>query len=258
VRRSILALAAGLFLTAAVTAGLVRNANADPVATTTSSTTTTAPLATWADETEIVLPPVIIVPTDASYEGGAVSVEYEILGMTHEPLPRFPVVEAVWPSTWTLLTDGGEFSTAIDPGAARVVFDVGFDFDPASITGLRLDEYILRSPIQAWFLPSPDDFTVYEIAPGVTAALDIVQEQSNGAIVRVQLAADRLGAAADLAAEGVGPGWVVASSNFGGGGLWTLSFDGERLPDPLTIRVRGVIWIPIETSLHTDLEAVTR
>jgi hypothetical protein len=258
VRRSILVIALAVFATGALVAGLGRRAGADPAPIITTTTTTTIPLSTWIDGTELVVPPVVIVPTDVDHDGGLVVVQYDIVEMIPEPLPRFPVTEAVRPSAWTLLTEDGEITTRIDPTASRVEFDVGFDFDPRAITGLRLDEYLVGSPLQTWFLPAPDDFTAYEIAPGVTAALDIVQRQSSGAIVRVQLSAEQLGAVDDLAAEGIGPGWVVASSNFGGGGLWTLSFDGAELPDPLPIRVRGIVWVPIPASLVTDLEGIAR
>ena len=165
---------------------------------------------------------------------------------------------AVRPTRWTLLASETEFAAETLPETTRVVFDVGVGFDPRAITGLRLDQYLLRSPMRVDFRPEPDDFTPHVIAPGITAALDLVQPQSSGTIVRVRLAADLPGATSELGAEGVGPGWVSASSNFGGGGLWTLSFEGDELPDPIPLVVRGIVWIPLESGVTTSLQGVPR
>jgi len=231
--------------------GLLRS---DPstVVTATTTTSTTTPLAEWIAPAEIVVPPSIVVPTQVTIEPGLVIVDYDIQSMA------IGEEAAVRPIEWSLLTTGDAVTASIEPAATRVAFDVGFGFDPTTIVGLRLDRYVMRSPIQAGFTPSPTDFSAHEIAPGVTAALDIVQLQTTGAIVRVQLAATQPGATADLAAEGLGPGWVTASSNFGGGGQWTLSFDGADLPDPLPLVIRGILWIPLDSDLISTLERVPR
>lgn len=252
VSRASLAIAAGVFVvTTAATVSLASHPMPDGPVSTTTAPSTTVPLATWIAAAEIIIPPVAVVPTRLIAHPSAIEIDYDIVGLVAGAATGRPVA-------WTLLTAGRDIPGVTEPSASRVVFDVGPGFDPATITGLRLDRYVLLSPIQADFTPSPDDFTAHEIAPGVTAALDIVQPQGTGAIVRVQLATAVPGATADLAAEGRGPGWVVASSNFGGGGLWTLSFAGTELPDPLPLVVRGLVAIPVDTDLVSSLAGVAR
>lgn len=249
--RVTLLVAAGLFVAAAAITGLLRGDGGTQSGTTTpTSSTTTVPLAVRISPAEITVPPTVIVPVSIDADAGLVVVDYDLVPTA------VGTDAAVRPTRWTLLAGSAEIPAEVDPSSSRVAFVVGSDFDPATITGIRLDEYVLRSPIQAWFRPAIDDFSAHAIAPGVSASLDIVQEQSQGAIVRVRLATDLLGGSSDLAAEGVGPGWVTASGNFGGGGLWTLSFVGETLPDPLPILVRGIAWIPVTTSLTSTLDGV--
>lgn len=229
---------------AGVTAALRRPPPEGTGVTTTSSST----VAHWGDPAAIAVPPALIAPTRLEYADGLLAVAYEVRPMA--------TGRGAFPSVWTLLTTEAEVTVAVDPFAERVVFDVGPGFATSSITGLRLDEAIVLSPVQLDFRPAPGDFSTHELAPGIRAALHLVQPQSRGAIVRVQITADRPGATADLAADGVGPGWVSASSNFGGGGLWTLSFEGPEVPDPLPLVVRGVAWIPTEIGVVSRLDGV--
>lgn len=240
----------GLFLVGATITGMIRSAVSEPDPATTTTPTTTVALATWQAPAELIVPPVVVVPRRIEHDGPLVVVDYDLVSMAVGDDP------AVRPTAWTLEAGDAQYEAEIDAASTRVAFDVGLDFSPAAITGLRLDEYVLRSPIQASFEPSPDDFSTHPIAPGVTAALDIVQDQPTGSIVRVRVAAAIPGATADLAADGIGQGWVSASSNFGGGGLWTLSFEGTELPDPLPLMVQGLVWIPVEIDLTTTLEGV--
>ncbi len=247
-----IAVAISVAIGAALVTGALRSepTAAAPEASSTTTTTTTVLLPVWVEPAEIVVPPAIILPTRLGYADGLLELDFEVQSMVvgEEPPIR--------PAAWTLLAGDAEYETEIDPVASRVVFDVGLTFDPAAITGVRLDRYFALSPIQADFLPTSGDFTAHEIIPGVTAAVDLIQEQSNGTIVRIQIRGDQAGASSDLSAEGRGPGWASASSNFGGGGLWTLSFEGSELPNPLPIVIRGVMWLPLEADLVSTLERV--
>lgn len=232
-------------------AAALRTATTPPETTTaTTSSTTIIELAVWETAAEIVLPPSIVVPTRVSAADGIVEVDYDIDSMA------LGDAGAARPTDWALLANGREYLTTVDPYTSRVVFDVGFDFDPSTIEGLRLDGYVLWSPIQAEFQPAADDFSTHELAPGVFATLDLVRVQSVGAIVRVHVSSDRIGASADLAVEGRGPGWISASANFGGGGLWTMSFEGGDLPDPIPLLVRGIISVDVPTSVVTTLKGL--
>jgi len=249
-RWRVLSVAAVLAVGAALLAGFLRTGDTAAAPEIATTTTTTVALPVWIEPSELVVPPAIVLPTGLGYADGLLELNYEIRPMAVGTGP------AIRPAAWTLLAGDAEYPSEVAAAASRVVFDVGPTFELATITGVRLDRYYAMSPIQADFRPESGDFTAHQIIPGVTAAVDLIQEQRTGAIVRIRLTGEEPGMYSDLSAEGRGPGWVTASSTFRGDGLWTLQFDGDELPDPLPIVVRGVMWLPIQAHLVSTLEGV--
>ena len=227
---------------------------------TASTTTTTLPV--WVRGTEIVVGPVAVIPEQVAVTGSDVAVQFTThpIGPT-EPDPPVGVV----PASWTLLTTRGEVGSegASNLGSVRFVLPVGTS--AADITGLRLDTYWIASVLQTQITLSPDDTAPHEIAPGVTVALVTVQAQGTGALVVAETATRTIGSVAtastnglgaDLAITGVGPGWGNTSSNFGNRSRWTLNYYGDAIPDPITLQITGVFWLPLTSGAITPLEGV--
>ena len=58
--------------------------------------------------------------------------------------------------------------------------------------------------------------------------------------------------------EGVGRSWVSSSRGMLGTVRWTLDYEGEQLPDPMILMVRGTGWMEVETATEVGLDRAVR
>ena len=249
--------AGGIVLGAAATLAIGRTAGGGDPPPDAASTTTTEPAPMWFEPQEIVLGPAVIVPESLQVMNSGVRLDFRLEPIT--PASHGPddaVDTAVFPDWWTLLTDEGPIAARSAPWTREVLFDVPDGFTADRIRGLRLDSSWLLAPIRAPFTPDADDRSRHDIAPGVTAEVALVQDQSGGALVVVDLAAADPFIADDLAVQGTGAGWRPSTPNVSGTTRWSLLYLRGALPDPIPMEVLGTAWMPRTHSILLDVGAI--
>jgi hypothetical protein len=228
------------------------------VSATTTSTSQAPPVFVAANET--VLGPAVLVPGSLTVEQGQVMLRYELHSLapladadpiqTLEPFTGPLLIEpsdvdTVWPGAWVLETTGGELPGSTSNPAARVArFDIPEDFTLDEVTGIRLDSYVLRVPLEQPFVLTEGAAPV-EIVPGVSSRTLNVVVQGEQTIVQVEVLAEVPINTTGIAVEGRGPRWASASREAEGRPRWNLRFDGSDLPEEITLVLRGSIWVEV-------------
>lgn len=253
--------AAGAAGTCAVvlTVGLATRSTPPPAETTGQpSPTTTA--ADWSSEREVRIGPSVIVPLTIEDDGsGHIAFSYEVTPVT--PQGGEPALDVI-PSTpiaFTLITrDGIEIAaTARGPGARTITFDVPDDVTAADAESVRVDSYLVGTPVR-FPVDLPTEGAAWHAAgPGVRVRLVRILEQSQNDLVVVELDSPD-NAASHLSVDGVGRDWAAASGSMIGSSNWTLDHRGDELPDPMPLVVRGVIFVPIDTELTMSTTGLIR
>ena len=219
--------------------------------------TTTAPVARFVADDELVLGQAVLVPGRLAVDGGEATLAYDLVGLAPladaEPVARFVpfqgLVETdaaetrvVFPDRWTLETTNGDYAgTTANPDASVARFVVPEDLAPADVNAIRLDGFRVRVPFDREF-EATDDGAAVEVAPGVAVRILRVTEQETTTIVQVELLAENLSDSASLEIEGGGPGWIASVREAEGRPRWNLTFDGGMAPDPIQLVVRGALW----------------
>jgi len=257
------ALVAVLFaLALALGAGIGR---ADPAPSSESTvrpivTQTTAAQAVFVTHGETVVGPVVIVADEPRLDGGQLVINFDVAGLAPTADAASVVEYAGFGSTlvvlpedldtvfldqWSLKTTSGEIPGVVANPAARAArFEVGADFDPASIIEVAITSYALRTPFDATVALAPGaEFA--SVAPGVSAHLLAVTEQDN-TIVQVELVSERDFNLDAVSVSGSGAGWVAGVREAEGRPRWNLTFDSPQVPSPIQLDVAGSIWITVE------------
>ncbi len=230
-----------------------------PAAAATEATTTTAPVPEWFHPGEVVLGPAVLVPESLTIGSSEVAMRYRLEPITPSAAPSDEDVDtAVLPDRWTLVTSSGEVAASTEPWTRQVVFTLPADAQQVGVEGMRLDRYWIRSPVRVPVTLDLESTPVAEVAPGVSIEIVRIMSSSAGTQVVAGLLAEHSFTVSDLAVEGVGGDGLTSSVDQTGTGRWTVSFSTSEAPDPLRLVVRGVVWVPIDTSASIDIDEVPR
>jgi len=266
------AAAVTVFAVALVVGALIgRSGNsADAAGTVTSaptSTSTTVLRVVFAAENETVLGPVVIVADEPYLDGTQLVVPFEVENLAPtadaadviaplqfgNSLTIAPEdVDSVFLDQWLLHTSTDEIpgSTA-NPAARAARFEVGEEFDIASIESVTLPSYSLFIPMESEIALSVGSESA-TIAPGLTIRLLAVTEQAN-TIIQVEARSDRDFNLDSLRVSGAGPGWLSAVKEAEGRPRWNLTYDAETAPSPITALVEGSVWVTVDQSVEVVL-----
>lgn len=256
-----------------VLAGVVLTADPEAAAveTTTTSVTATTVAAVFVDSAETVIGPAVVIPEGLSLGDDEVEFRYELIplaptdgaqsvieflgfGNTRELQPEDIV--PVWPARWTLESTAGDVSFESVIATSRTArFAVSDSFTVDQVTGVRLDAYRVRMPLDDRFTVS-EGSGFEEVAPGVRVRLLDRVVQGDQTIVQVEADADIPDSLGLLMIEGYGGGWLSAVRAAEGGPRWNLRYDGNDLPAEIPLRVRGSAWVEIEQPTAITLGAV--
>jgi hypothetical protein len=242
---------------------------ADSASEPVGSTTTTAPTeAHFVTSGEIVLGPAVLVVDDATLDGGQLAIHFDLkslapigdapdvveqLGFGNSATVTPDQLDTVFPDQWEIQTDDRVIEgTVASPSARTARFDVGDDFDPDLIRKVRIVSYALLVPISADVRLAPDTPTV-PVAPGVTARLLAVTEQSN-TIVQIEMRSERRLNLDDLRVIGASPGWLSAVREAEGRPRWNLTYDASKAPEQIPITVEGAVWVTIDNAFDVPMD----
>lgn len=241
---------------------------AGPTSTVAPQTTTSAvPRPFFVDEGETVVGPVAII-ADAPYvDGTQLVVNFDIATLA----PTADSAEVIQPQgfgsfltiapenldtifldNWKMTANGSEISgTVANPSARAARFEVGNDFDIATIEKVEITSYALLTPVNSEIaLAAGSEST--SVAPGVTARLLAVTEQAN-TIIQVELTSERGFNLSNLRVTGAGPGWLSAVREAEGRPRWNLTFDSETAPSPILMEVEGSVWVVVGETTDVTL-----
>jgi hypothetical protein len=262
------------FVLAGVT-GFLANGSDDPpqvaVPTTPSTSPSTVPAPSFVEPGETVVGPAVVVTSGLRVDANQVVLDFDVAGLapvgdaasvirflgfqSTEEIPPEDL-DTVFLDQWVLETPAGDIPGRVaNPSARAARFDVGPDFDLSSVTGIRIASYALLVPIDAAFDLDVASDTV-AVAPGITARLLAVTEQVR-TIVQVEVLSTRSFNYDNIRVSGRGPGWKSAVREAEGRPRWNLTFDADRAPSPIELRLSGSIWIGIDVDIpvNVDLEA---
>jgi hypothetical protein len=245
---------------------------AGPAAAESTTTTAAAPAAAtpvWVDEAETVIGPAVIVPDSLRLEGDEVVFRYELASLApllgYEPTtvqinPQSGPTEVgpgdldpIFPSSWTIVADGEEIGGVTSNSRARSArFEVSEGFVMAAIDSLRLDGYRIPVPVNIEFALEEGQPT--GVAPGVSVSVVRIAPQGSQSILQVEILAAESVNREHLAIEGTTAAWLSAVREAEGRPRYNLRYAGSELPDPLVLRARGFVWLPVERSFTIDLE----
>lgn len=261
------------FLLAGVSGFLANGSDDAPqvsVPTTPPTATTTVPPPSFVAPGETVIGPAVVVASDLRIDGNQVVLDFDVAGLapvgdaasvirflgfqsTEDIRPED--LSIVYLDQWVLETPAGDMpGTVANPSARAARFDVGPDFDLSSIIGIRITSYALLVPIDADFdLDIANDTAA--VAPGITTRLLAVTEQAR-TIIQVEALSTRNFNYDNIRISGRGPGWKSAVREAEGRPRWNLTFDSDRAPTPIELRLSGSIWIGIDVDIpvNVDLE----
>ena len=161
----------------------------------------------------------------------------------------------MFPVRWSLVTAGGVVAgETSNPSARAARFDVATGFQLGSIEAIRIDEYRLPVPINVEFELSSGVPQV-EVAPGVSVSLTSVVDQGEQTIVQVEIVSAEGLNRENLTIEGVGPQWRSAVREAEGRPRYNLAATGGEVPEPLRLRARGFVWLPVIDPIELAVEA---
>ena len=272
-----LSIAAGLAVGALLATGgfwLGERTAGPPAASPVAVVSTSAPAVgtdptRWVAPHETVLGPTVLVPTAIAARPGEVELSYRLVDIAPPPVgDPGPNAEqqVVSPETWTLLTDGGPVSGASATTRARTArFAVPAGFDPATITGARIESWRMRMPVHHVLEIAQDDTTEHPVEVGTAIALRFVLPQPQNTLVQFRIvnSADSFSAAtgsfsaafeARPQLSGIGPGWTNVGNTDSGG--VQLTYVGEELLDPFPLLVESHQWVRMTSSIDVDLAGV--
>jgi hypothetical protein len=95
-----------------------------------------------------------------------------------------------------------------------------------------------------------------EVAPGVSVAVVRVAPQGEQTILQVEILAADPTNREHLTIEGTTAAWLSAVREAEGRPRYNLRYAGGALPDPLVLRARGYVWLPVDTVVPIDLESL--
>jgi len=234
----------------------------------TSTITTAAPEARFVTAGEIVLGPAVLVVDDAALDGGQLAIHFDLetlaptgdapdvveqLGFGNSATVTAEQLDTVFPDQWEIQAgDEAIAGTVASPSARTARFDVGDDFDPDLIRRVKIVSYALLVPISAQISLAPDADTA-PVAPGITARLLAVTEQSN-TIVQIELRSERQFNMDDLRVTGASPGWLSAVREADGRPRWNLTYDATEAPERIRIAVEGAAWATIDDAFEVPMD----
>ena len=243
-----------------------------PVATTSTSAGSQSPQnPVWIDSAETVIGPAVIIPDSVRLEEDEVVFRYELQSLAprlgHEvtsvqvnpqsgPTPMTPDdLDPVYPTAWTMVAGGQEITgSTSNPRARSARFAVTDDFVLDAVNELRLDGYRIPVPINIDFVLDEDGPA--EVAPGVSVAVVRVAPQGEQTILQVEILAADPTNREHLTIEGTTAAWLSAVREAEGRPRYNLRYAGGALPDPLVLRARGYVWLPVDTVVPIDLESL--
>jgi hypothetical protein len=261
-----------VFLVAIVIGVLLTGRSSDePVVATTiaaASTTTTEPRAVFVADGETIVGPVAIIAAAPYVDGTQLVVGFDVanlaptgdaadvieqLGFGSQVVIPPEELNTVYLDNW-VLTAGGEQidGTAANPSARAARFEVGPDFDLASVENIAISSYALLTPVSVELELGIGNESG-RVAPGVTARLLAVTEQAN-TIVQVELLSDRGFNLDNLRVSGTGPGWLSAVREAEGRPRWNLTFDSASAPSPIRMKIEGSVWVTVNGSIDVSVE----
>ncbi len=239
-----------------------------------STTTTTAAIQAaakpvWVDPTETVVGPAVIIPDSLRHEGDELVFRYRLASLApqfgFEPTivqlnPQSGPVELgaddldpIYPTSWTIVADNEEIVGVTSNARARSArFQVPEGFAMSAVEALRLDRYRIPVPINLEFELAEGSAT--EVAPGVSVSVVRVTSQGSQSILQVEINASENVNRENLAIEGTTAAWLSAVREAEGRPRYNLRYAGSELPDPLVLRARGYVWLPVERSFTIGLE----
>ncbi len=232
-------------------------------------TTTTEPVGpVFVESGETVVGPAVVVAKDLRLDGEQVVLDFDLEGLapvgdaasvvrllgfqsTEEIAPED--LDTVYLDQWVLDTSTGDIPGSVaNPSARAARFSVGPNFNLDSVNAVRLASYALLVPIDTEFSLGLDSDTA-QVAPGITARLLAVTEQAV-TIVQVEAISVRSFNYDNIAISGTGPGWKSAVREAEGRPRWNLTFESDRAPSPIELRLSGSVWIGIEIDLPVLVE----
>ena len=259
------------FLVAAVVGMAIAGANdGETVAVTTvpiATTTTTEPVAYFVAGRETVVGPVAILAEEPSLDRNQLVVEFAVanlaptadaadvtqqLGFGNTLVVPPEELNTVFLDSWVVDVGDDEIQGGpANPAARAARFDVGEDFDLASVAAISIDSYAVLTPISVDLELAVGSESA-RVAPGVTARLLAVTEQAK-TIVQIELVSERGFNLDNLRVSGAGPGWVSAVREAEGRPRWNLTYDGTAAPSPIPVHLEGVVWVVVEADTQVVL-----
>ncbi len=240
------------------------------ITTTTSAATTTTetPRAFFVSEDETVVGPAVIVAGSPYLDRNQLDVDFDVvtlaptsdaadvtqqLGFGNTLVVPPEELNTMFLDSWVLVAGEDEIAgAAANPAARAARFDVGGDFDLATIDRIEIDSYAVFTPISADLELGVGNESA-RVSPGVTARLLAVTEQAS-TIVQIEILSERGFNLDNLRVSGIGPGWVSAVREAEGRPRWNLTFQEANAPSPISIRVEGSVWITVERSVMVNTE----
>lgn len=213
----------------------------------------------------------MIVPLAFDIADGVAVLDYEIVGLGAADQTQFGVsLTAALPETWEIeLRDGSTYGATVGPprmpdfrqaeltaleGSARIT-DLPDTATEEDVVDLRVAEWRLAAPVHEDHVISSEIGTTFSTFDGVTVTLDTIIEQTTGSILGFDVdgSADpwRTGERSPFGSsntfDGVGPGWISATSTIGGTGRggstgFQLRWSELEVPEVITVRYSAVAW----------------
>lgn len=269
----------GMLIGTALLAGVVAYvATAEPASTgeveaadttTTTSVVTSESNPVYVDTTEVVVGPAVLVPLGVRFSGRQTSIDFDLYQLTpvsglppgarFVPFQGFVEVdpaeaEVVFPTDWSLLVDGTEVQGSVaNPDARSARFDLPEAVTASRIESAWIDAYRVRIPLDIPFsLSSSEPQT--EVVPGVVATLIQVSDQSDSAIVRVELRTTDPLNLAGLDVAGAGPGVVSSNREAEGGPRWNITFEDNPGDAGWQFTLVGTLWHTVVDRIDVPLE----
>lgn len=224
----------------------------------------------------------VIVPTAWDVGDGAARLDYELVALGAGPGisgfgfgPAEIGLVGALPESWRLtLVDGTvreavtgppPVSPLLDAAGGNVEASVGFtelpdDATRDDVAHLVVTGWRVAAPLRIDLEISAEVGSVARLPDGATVVLDGVIEQRTGSIIDFDVdaipdpwrAGERSPFGRSTRFEGIGPGWISASSTIGGTGLsggatgFQLRWNELEIPDPIVFRYRTVAWLATE------------
>jgi hypothetical protein len=206
----------------------------------------------FIDPAETLIASAVVVPTAIVDSGSSVGIEYDIVSVA--PAAEFAGFDLppIIPRTWEMAMESGSVEgSPASPGVS--VFELPPGSDAEDIRSVEIVDPLVAYPLDVLFALSPNAPSI-EVTGGVTAELVGISMQGDSTTVQIGLvAADPI----DLAffVEGVGPGWRSMVPQVGSP-MVELLWVGDDLPDVLTLRAAGVMWVTLEGLYPVSLEGL--